>query len=298
MTRPRNRLCWVRGSLCTIGFCYAILVGAIFLSRESRCFCQSADAEAAAAAALLLGNETSGEQALGVPFYNGDDFEPGTQAATDTYAKSTFTPEFEGFDGVAMTLFKTKGFYATDKLIDTHCKDSGGTKRRHAHHKDDYDATAKTNTDNFWNIRFDTKNKTCTLKAGTATNKNNCYTYALATFTKKGTYLYWLNAVKFGDASACFEADTTAVDLKKAAAKPNDVIYYDQKHATGIVDVDCKGVPKTLEWQWKGSGIYQHTVAAKAVDPLHTLFFAFGKDAGYGGADTVPPNNVRRPKQP
>jgi hypothetical protein len=287
MNEWRNPSNWVRGSLCASGLCCAILMFPVLFVSDSRCFCQPpADNEE--------WEEDSGGTA---DFINGDDFEPGTQAATDTYAKSTDTYKFPGFDGSAATVFKTVGFYATSKLRAGHCLSSDGTLRKHAHAKDDYDATAKTNADNYWNMRFDTKNGTCTLKTGASTNKTNCYAYALATFTKKGIYQYWMNAgaANFGEATACFGTDTSPVDVSNAKCVRNDVIYYFEKHATGIVDVDCNGKASKLEWQWQASGIYQYSVPGTAADRLHTPFFDTKQDSGPGGADTKPANTVRRP---
>lgn len=301
MTHIRSPLYLVRASLCTIGLFCAMLVGASVLPREARCSCQDP---------VAGDNEEEDEDAVGGEVKSGDDFQPGTQDEKDTYKKSTLEVKFPGFDGTKVTFFKTLAWRATTNLIGgflvVHCRDSGGMARKHVHHQNDYDAPAKTNANDFWDLRFDTKNKTTTQVIG-ATNVTNCYAYALATFTKKGKYSYWMNAKPENDGEAleCFKADTTTVSILALANKAqiNDVMVYGLVHATGIADVDCAGWPKTLRWQWNGSGIYEYAVPANAADRMHSPDFRrkeFGDpatvDKGPGAADTVPPSTVRRPK--
>jgi hypothetical protein len=292
MMQPTNRFRWVRWSLCAIGFAYVVAACALFLSAQNRCYCQEEDPDIG----LSMDNETYEEHLIADPKDEGDDFVLGSDAEKDTYKASTLVLVFEGYDGAKMKNFKTTGWFAITKLEDDHVKDGGGTKRKHAHAKDDYDAAALANADKYWNIRFDTDNKTTTLKKDSATNKTNCYAHALGNYTKKGTYKFWINAITNGEATPCFEADTKAVDTTKNPCKVNDVIYYVKAHATGIIAVDCGGKPTKLEWQWKGSGVYSYDVPKAAKDVLHTPFYVAGMDKGPNGDKTDPANNVRRPK--
>jgi len=228
------------------------------------------------------------EIAKGNTAYKGDDFEPGTPG--DVWNKTPLTFTFPLYDTVnkKYETVDIKAFHATTKLIGTHCKDSQGALRKHVHFERDYTDAERTKANDYWDKVF----KDCTRKLD-ASNKTNCFEYALKTFVKKGTYEYWMTQKHKDSAEvdAVFDVETSS--FAKESVETNDVLFYRMKnHATGVVKATANKL-ETLGRKWNGSGTYE-----LATNSFHTPYLQpkGGKDIGPVEADLDPTGKVRRAK--
>jgi hypothetical protein len=192
-------------------------------------------------------------------------------------------------------------------LIATHDRDSGGTNRAHAHWETEYDSIA--DADRYWDKRFgksDSPPKT--TRVSSATNKTNCFAYALTSFIGLGTYAYWID-LNFGAADGAMNADTTA--KPKQQVKANDVLYYKANgHATGVATAQegqgtGNNTPTKLRWKAGFGGVYEYSTTGfdtpkyvgpdPAVGSPPTGWTWSGSGAG-SEANLDPSTSVRRKK--
>ena len=187
-------------------------------------------------------------------------------------------------------LWESRSYLADDEHIADHAKKENNDELDHYHYKNEYgddgSCPSAAEADAYWNARFREGDKTTKL-SGAVKKHKTCHEWALSTSGRAtGVYDHTLTAAALNDV---YGNDVTSIDADEVG--DGDILTYGN-HSTYVLNTRANGSggtePKTLQWKWLASGVYQYTTPDNGVNEYDTPMCHTGFESDVDEDKTMP----------